>query len=506
MTEFKKYPKSKSELLLIITIVLFIIILIVDILFLANLNNINLRINENRKNLYANKPEIEEIIASPIVVNPGEVVDLSVEYISEDEVEINWSIPAGEIKDYNSQKTQWISPDDPGEYWISVEITDKYGQSDSMVIKIEVGLIDSKGDTKEDYYEEKTNAEEENNSLSSYPEELKSFRTSIYLMNSDGSNIHELTKGYNPIWSPDGKYITFEGKYDSLWIMNVISKEYIKVSENSWIYSWSPDSKNLLIINEPDGALFIYNIVTNKIQRIFDDPERKNGKDVDNAFFSPDGKKVLVDTKWTSKIYVMNPDGTNSVIIWPDSAYNVSWAPDSKKVLINDFDGFFLIDSDGQNLMKIAERHEANDAIWSPDGSKILMCDGTTSISYKVVFTIDPNSSGRQVVLDNKGSYGTTYNYGIFWSPNGEKILFFDMYKDKWCLINSDGSDLLEILNIDYQDPVWSPDSTKIIFKGEDRYLYVFHLDTKEIIKFENTKGFRRYSWSPDGSIIICCD
>jgi dipeptidyl aminopeptidase/acylaminoacyl peptidase len=101
-----------------------------------------------------------------------------------------------------------------------------------------------------------------------------STNSEIYLYtiaNAKTTNITEGMMGYdkNPSWSPDGKYFSwtsmprdgYESDVNSLWIMDLESKEKLKLTENEHIsgYSWADDDK--IYIGLPkDGTQQIHEI------------------------------------------------------------------------------------------------------------------------------------------------------------------------------------------------------------------------------------------------------
>ncbi|MFO7658370.1 MAG: hypothetical protein R6W78_15030 [Bacteroidales bacterium] len=90
----------------------------------------------------------------------------------------------------------------------------------------------------------------------------------IYEVNSDGSNLKNLTNGVGnnkePHISPDGKYIAFlsyRNENDGVWIMHADGSKPSRISKGAYMHfpcSWSPDSRKLVFDDEVDGAQGIY--------------------------------------------------------------------------------------------------------------------------------------------------------------------------------------------------------------------------------------------------------
>jgi Tol biopolymer transport system component len=95
----------------------------------------------------------------------------------------------------------------------------------------------------------------------------------LYIMNSDGSNINNLTKTEDqesessPSWSPDGKRLVYIGNacdsvgcYDSLYVINADGTDKKLITRGYFYFenvSWSPDGEWLLLVarkSNPQGT------------------------------------------------------------------------------------------------------------------------------------------------------------------------------------------------------------------------------------------------------------
>lgn len=95
------------------------------------------------------------------------------------------------------------------------------------------------------------------------------------------------------------------------------------------------------------------------------------------------------------------------------------------------------------------------------------------------------------------------------WSPDGTKIAFVSYrYGDGAIYImNADGSNLTRLTNYASYDPLWSPDGTKIVFRTYDTRgssigeIYVMDADGSNQTRLTNYSCFNAV-WSPDGTKI----
>lgn len=171
----------------------------------------------------------------------------------------------------------------------------------------------------------------------------------IFTMNSDGSNVAQLTfedsaDSYNPAWSPDGTKIIFASTRDG----------------NREIYVMDPNGANTIrLTNNPAAD--------------------------EQPAWSPDGSKIafVSDRDGNTEIYVMNPDGTGQVNITNDPGTDVlpAWSPDGKKIAFQsnrqtDF-AIWIMNADGSNAVRLTDPGVPNGApSWSPDGTRIAYEQG----------------------------------------------------------------------------------------------------------------------------------
>ena len=94
-------------------------------------------------------------------------------------------------------------------------------------------------------------------------------------------------------------------------------------------------------------------------------------------------------------------------------------------------------------------------------------------------------------------------------SPDGNTIIFklsIPNENQLW-LMNRDGTNLRQIINVTGWDPTWSPDGLYILFASDMEgsvQLFRVKLDGSELLKISNLPAIRgRSDWSPDGNFIV---
>lgn len=212
--------------------------------------------------------------------------------------------------------------------------------------------------------------------------------------------------------------------------------------------------------------------------------------------------------------------GTN-VMAWaigrPIQAENPAFSPDGTRVVFASSRGdwpttntdIYTLKADGSGLLRLTYDTALDYAPrFSPDGSEIVF---SSTRNYPA------GAEGTDLYVMNQDGTNvrriTDFGYAEYpsWSPDGERIAFDGTIGQESGLfvMGADGSDLTQVAGVGLY-PVFSPDSTRLVFSYFDYEDPYFHIATVDLTSPEhaisNIGAGIEPSYSPDGSKIVYVD
>ncbi len=130
-----------------------------------------------------------------------------------------------------------------------------------------------------------------------------------------------------------------------------------------------------------------------------------------------------------------------------------------------------------------------------------------------IISTIDGKIISRIVKAERSGDLESlhSYNSGIAWSPDGERIAFVSKSSGRDVIYVFDAENGGRKMTIDpglggMRNPSWSPDGSRIAFQGMNEGLtdlYIYDLDDANLTRLSQDKyDDSDPSWSPDGRFL----
>ncbi len=233
----------------------------------------------------------------------------------------------------------------------------------------------------------------------------------LYVINANGTSMTDLgVAAINAQWSPDGTKIAYcvGGAY----IAVIPSGGGTPVSIGGGeVFGWSPDSTKLLIEN---SSIYTLNADGSSASptTIFNGP----GGGFTSAVYSPDGTKIAAayEDGGPYSIWVMNSDGSGAVSITTVSGWEPDWSPDGTKILLTANSGnsvVYVMNPDGSGLVQLSPSGvSSHSACWSPNSANVIFAGGTANGIYNV-------TASGSVTEDIYNPVGGANSTQLDWAP-----------------------------------------------------------------------------------------
>jgi len=227
------------------------------------------------------------------------------------------------------------------------------------------------------------------------PQKGEDFSASqIVVVNADGGNPRVLGDGAMPCFSPEGHRLAFSGpKTGGTWIMGSKGPddELLQLDNRGWGTDWSRDGRIVYALRLEGGAnLVVYNFVEGRTELVFDRQKTPYKQIYWNMAWSPDSKRIAFKG--------MNTEGKIEVGV---------------------------VDARGEKF-GFVRRHEGNTIpasfAWTPEKPRILFVEQTKDTQFFQLFALDPDTKDPPQLLPAQDSM--RHYADIACSPDGKKIVF----------------------------------------------------------------------------------
>lgn len=243
----------------------------------------------------------------------------------------------------------------------------------------------------------------------------KGYKSDVYAINYDGSELKSLTNHQSilmtPRWSTDGNFLaftSFKNGRPEVYIRNLKNGKERKVASFQGLNlcgAFSPDGKKILLTLSKDGneEIYVLEIDIMKFKRL----TNNHSIDVSPAW-SPDGGKIafVSNRSGSPQIYIMDADGNNAKRITYEGKYNTSpsWSPRGDRIayegLVNNKYQIFSIDEEGSNPLQLTSDVSNNESpSWSPSGRQIVYISQKSSKSK--ICIMNSNGLNPRILHEN---------------------------------------------------------------------------------------------------------
>jgi Tol biopolymer transport system component len=248
-----------------------------------------------------------------------------------------------------------------------------------------------------------------------------------------------------------------------------------------------------------------------------DDPWSPDGSEIACIVFRPD---------LTTATATMEADGSNYAVIQGPRVPRVfgctGWSPDGARLLCPDTsDGVFTVAQDGTDLVRLTPRSAASGPSgYTADGLRAYFTAEDSS-EFRTLYSVPADGSGRSAALsppnvsvhDNANFDGVSADS----SPDGSKVVFAgDLSRTRGALYVAtvDGSAVKTISTpgVNPTSAQWSPDGAWIAFTGASSTpggyaeVYVVHPDghgLREVTAATDGCAGLNPVWSPDSTALL---
>jgi Tol biopolymer transport system component/predicted Ser/Thr protein kinase len=311
---------------------------------------------------------------------------------------------------------------------------------------------------------------------------------------------------WNPVWSPDGKYLYFSSDRKgsmNLWRVSVDEKTGAQLGEPESVTTPSKYLRHITVSRDGKTIGYVRYESQSNVQGISFDTKTlkvtgeaayitRGDREVGNPVLAPDGELFVArnPTRTQEDLVVFDKKGENWRNLTDDKFRErlPRWSPDGKKIAFHtDRSGqyqIWTINADGSNLEQLtfSDKTAAISPVFSPDGTKLAFTEvGEKSQISRI---LDLTKSWAEQTPQNLQMATENLSYSVRdWSKDGKKLLViffepdgdekgtgvFDLEKRSFEKMTDSGS-----------SPVWLNDNRHFIFIDRNT-LFLCDTTTKKI-------------------------
>lgn len=241
----------------------------------------------------------------------------------------------------------------------------------------------------------------------------------LYLCDSDGGNLRQLTGEKNivvgPNWGPDGNsivYTSYIRGFPDVYRIDLSRNRREMLAAYGGLNtgaSISPDGKDLALILSKDGnpELYLKNLRSGRLTRLTATLRATEA----SPSWSPNGRQIVYvsDSSGTPQLYIIPREGGTPRRISRSGTENVApdWGPNGLIACSSRSGGRYNIaviqPQSGQTVYLTTDGADYEDPSWAPDGRHIV---AARSVSYRSgLYLLDTVSNRSVALLESGGSW-----------------------------------------------------------------------------------------------------